>query len=49
MISEGGKSGMVSLEQDLVRLYNNRFISKENAIDFANNKKRIYELLNHLQ
>ena len=45
MISEGGKLGMITLEQDLVRLYRQGRISMESAVDFANNKKRIKELL----
>ena len=45
MISEGGKMGMITLEQDLVRLYRQGRISQEAAVDFANNKKRIKELM----
>ena len=45
MISEGGKLGMVTLEQDLVRLYKERVISEQAAYDYANNKTRIRELL----
>ena len=45
MISERGHLGMITLEQDLLKLYRNRIISKENAYNYANNKKRIHELL----
>jgi len=47
MISEGGELGMCTLEQDLHRLFQQRVISKETALDFANNKKRMQELLEH--
>ena len=45
MISERGHLGMTTMEQDLVQLYRNRLISKETAYDYANNKKRIHELM----
>ncbi len=45
MISEGQKYGMTTLEQDLVRLYRGRKISKENALNFANNKRRLMQFL----
>ncbi len=45
MISEGGKIGMMTLEQDLYTLYKKRVISEQTAFDFANNKKRLQELL----
>ncbi len=47
MINQGGKLGMITLEQDLVRLFNQRTISNQTAYDFANNKHRIKELLQH--
>ncbi|PID27992.1 MAG: twitching motility protein PilT [Candidatus Cloacimonadota bacterium] len=47
MISEGKESGMISLEQDLFRLFMNKVISKETAISYANNKKRLFDLLNY--
>ncbi len=47
MINQGGKLGMITIEQDLVRLYSQRIISKQTAYDFANNKHRIKELLQH--
>ncbi len=45
MIAEGGKLGMNTLEQDLVRLVRQGKIAEQNAINFANNKKRVQELL----
>ncbi len=45
MISEGGKTGMITLEQDLTRLCKQGIISQDTAIDYANNKNRIKELL----
>jgi len=47
MINQGGKLGMITLEQDLVRLFTQRVITKQVAYDFANNKHRIKELLQH--
>ena len=45
MINQGGPMGMITMEQDLKRLYQNRKISLENAIAYANNKTRIQQLL----
>ncbi|MBM4172182.1 MAG: twitching motility protein PilT [Ignavibacteria bacterium] len=45
MINQSGHQGMVTMEQDLYRLYVERKISKENAIGFANNKTRILQLI----
>jgi len=45
MINESGRLGMITMEQDLLRLYKERKISKENAVNYANNKNRILELL----
>jgi len=44
MMNQGGKLGMITMEQDLMRLYQQRKISKENMIAFANNKNRISQL-----
>ena len=44
MMNQGSQMGMVTLEQDLLRLYQQRKISKENLIAFANNKTRIRQL-----
>lgn len=45
MINQGGPQGMITMEQDLLRLYTEKKISKENAIAYANNKTRIMQLL----
>jgi len=45
MITEGKKSGMLTLEQDLFTFYKKGIIMKEVAMNYANNKKRINQLL----
>jgi twitching motility protein PilT len=45
MISEGTDLGMISMEQDLKRLYLQKKISLENAMNYANNKRRLQQLL----
>ena len=45
MLMEGGDKGMNTMEQDLKRLYDLGKISKEEAVNNANNKKRIMQLL----
>ena len=45
MISEGLDQGMITMEQDLRRLYLQKKISLESAINYANNKRRIQQLL----
>jgi twitching motility protein PilT len=45
MISEGIELGMTSMEQDLKRLYLQKKISLENAMNYANNKRRLQQLL----
>ncbi len=45
MIHEGAGLGMHTLEQDLSRLVKQRIIERETALNFANNKKRMEELL----
>lgn len=45
MIWEGGKLGMVTLEQDLIRLLAERKITPEIAMNYANNKRRLQQLL----
>ncbi len=45
MISEGMEMGMITLEQDLKRLYLQKKISLENAVSTANNKRRMQQLL----
>jgi twitching motility protein PilT len=47
MISEGGKEGMNTMEQDLRRLVIEKKISIEEAVNFSNNKNRLRELLEH--
>ncbi|HUN66960.1 MAG TPA: PilT/PilU family type 4a pilus ATPase [Bacteroidota bacterium] len=46
MMSESGDLGMITLEQDLRRLYLAKKISLETAINMANNKRRLQQLLN---
>ncbi len=45
MINQGLQQGMITLEQDLLRLYTERKISKETAVAYANNKTRILQLM----
>ena len=45
MINQSGPMGMVTMEQDLKRLYDLKRISLETAITYANNKTRINQLL----
>ena len=47
MIFEGKDSGMITLEQDLVSLFHNRKISRETAMQYANNKDRMADLLGY--
>lgn len=47
MISEGSREGMNTMEQDLRRLVVEKKISLEEAVNYANNKKRIRELLDY--
>jgi twitching motility protein PilT len=47
MISESNKDGMITLEQDLRRLYAIKKISLDEAMNFANNKRRMQELLDY--
>lgn len=46
MINEGGGEGMITMEQDLNRLYRDGRISRDDTLDYANNKKRMIRLLN---
>ncbi len=48
MINQGAPQGMITLEQDLLRLFRERRISQENAIAYANNKNRIVQLMKAL-
>lgn len=45
MLNEGGQYGMHTLEQDLLRLVRQRIISPDEAVNQANNKTRIKQLL----
>lgn len=45
MLHEGSQFGMHTLEQDLIRLVHQRLISPDEAINQANNKSRIKQLL----
>ena len=47
MITEGKKQGMITIEQDLYNLYKNGIISRENAVNYSNNKNRIMQLLQY--
>ncbi|MBI3195055.1 MAG: PilT/PilU family type 4a pilus ATPase [Ignavibacteriae bacterium] len=46
MMSESGNDGMMTMEQDLKRLFLQRKITLETAINFANNKRRLQQILN---
>jgi twitching motility protein PilT len=48
MLNEGGELGMNTMEQDLKRLYDEGRISKDEAYNNANNKKRMQQLFNEL-
>jgi twitching motility protein PilT len=45
MINQGGNLGMITMEQDLKRLYDQKKISLETAVTYSNNKTRINQLL----
>ena len=45
MINQGGNMGMITMEQDLKRLYDQKRISLETAVTYSNNKTRINQLL----
>ena len=45
MITEGKKNGMITMEQDLFVFYKKGLIMKEVAMNYANNKKRMHQLL----
>ncbi|HEY6192896.1 MAG TPA: PilT/PilU family type 4a pilus ATPase [Bacteroidota bacterium] len=46
MMSESSEQGMTTMEQDLKRLYLAKRISLETAMNFANNKRRLQQILN---
>ena len=45
MINQGAPQGMITMEQDLKRLYLEKKISLDHAIAYANNKTRIQQIL----
>ncbi len=47
MVTEGSKKGMITLEQDLFRNYKTGKITKETAMNYANNKKRMNHLITY--
>lgn len=47
MITEGRQRGMITMEQDLTNLYKKNIISRETALNYANNRKRIKLLLDY--
>lgn len=48
MMMEGRDKGMNTMEQDLKRLFEDSIISKETAINYANNKPKIIQLLSEV-
>jgi twitching motility protein PilT len=46
MMSESGEAGMITMEQDLKRLYLAKKITLDTAMNFANNKRRLQQILN---
>jgi twitching motility protein PilT len=46
MLMEGSNVGMLTLEQDLKRLYDEGIISLDEAYNYANNKKKLKDLIN---
>jgi len=46
MMAESGELGMITLEQDLKRLYLQKKVSMETAMVAANNKRRFQQLMN---
>ena len=47
MITEGKRKGMLSMEQDLFTYYKKGIVTKEVAMNYANNKKRMMHLLTY--
>ncbi len=45
MINQGAQQGMITMEQDLLRLYRAKKISLENAMAYANNKTRMSQII----
>lgn len=49
MMSESGDQGMMTMEQDLKRHYLAKRITLETAMNYANNKRRLQQILNLVQ
>ena len=47
MITEGKRKGMITMEQELFTNYKTGIITKEVAMNYANNKKRMHHLLTY--
>jgi twitching motility protein PilT len=47
IIQQSNNEGMITMEQDLARLYKNRVVSYEEAINNANNKRRFEDLVKY--
>lgn len=47
MVTEGKKYGMMTMEQDLYNHYRKGVITRENALNYANNRKRMIQLLSY--
>ena len=47
VIQQSSNDGMITMEQDLMRLYKSRLISLETAINHANNKRRLEDLIKY--
>jgi len=47
IIQQSNNDGMITMEQDLARLYKNRQISFEEGLNNANNKKRFDDLVKY--
>lgn len=45
MINQGGPQGMITMEQDLKRLYLSKKITLETAVAYSNNKTRMQQIL----
>ncbi len=45
MIVQGGQQGMITMEQDLLRLFKLRKITQETVMAYANNKTRMLQLI----
>ena len=45
MMWEGGSHGQITMEQDLFRLVKQRLVTPDNAMNYANNKRRLQQLL----